>query len=98
MRFNLRADDEDELLQALRTAGLIDQWGRPAVGVTLDIIGPIFKETGEMREAEYGLRLPVMQAVPGWHANLIAELTPEQEASLPIIQPPKNPYRVFAGE
>jgi hypothetical protein len=98
MRYNLRSENEAEMGAALRAAAVIDQWGRPAAGVTLDIIGTIYKATGELRQADNGLELPVMEAIPGWHANLIAELSPAQEAALPIIPPPKNPYRLFAGE
>lgn len=98
MRYNLRTDDEATLQVALRAAGIINQWGQAREGITLDVIGTIYKATGEMEQSEIGSQVPVMLAVPGWHANLIAELSPEQQAILPIIPPPKNPYRVFAGE
>jgi hypothetical protein len=98
MRYNLRAENEAELMAALRAAAVIDQWGRPAAGVTLDVIGTIYKETGEVLKTEAGLPYPVVEAVPGCHANMIADLTPEQLAALPIIPAPKNPYRIFAGE
>lgn len=93
MRYNLRAVSETALDDALRAAGLVND-GAPAEGVALDVIGTIYRPTGEA-DVEGA---PVLVAIDGWHANLIADLTPAQEALLPIIPAPTNPYRIFAGE
>lgn len=96
-RYNLRAVDEDALASALQAAGVIDQWGNVTRGMTLDVIGIIQRPTGEMIEGEGG-QYPALAPVAGWHANLIAPLSDEQEALIPLIPAPVAPYRVFAGE
>ena len=63
--------------------------------VQLDIIGTIFKPTGETQEVD-GMSVPVMEPLEGFHANLRGDLTVEQEAALPLISAPNNPYRVWA--
>lgn len=94
MRYNLRAADAATLTAALTAAGLIDVDGNAMPGVALDIIGPIHKPTGETDDAGN----PVLAPIAGYHANLIADLTPEQEALLPLVPAPARPYRIFAGE
>jgi hypothetical protein len=37
-----------------------------------------------------------MLPVDGYHANLIGELTKEQQKLLPLVSAPKNPIRVWA--
>jgi hypothetical protein len=59
----------------------------------LDIIGAIFKPTGET-DAEGNA---VMEALDGYHAN-IRGITPEQAELLPTIDAPANPVRMWAGD
>lgn len=66
--------------------------------VTLDIIGLIYKPTGNTLTTEDGLQYPETLPIDGYHANLKAELTVDQEALLPLINKPTTPYRVWAGE
>lgn len=61
----------------------------------LDIIGTIYVPTGEFEEVD-GVQLPVMEALDGFHANLRADLTEEQQALLPLIDAPSTPNRVWA--
>lgn len=63
-------------------------------GTALDIIGAIWKETGNMLTDDEGLEYPEMAAVDGYHANLIADAGIE---GLPTIDAPSSPYRVWAG-
>lgn len=39
----------------------------------IDIIGLIYKPTGEMLTTEDGLEQPVMAAIAGWHVNVRGE-------------------------
>jgi hypothetical protein len=39
-----------------------------------------------------------MLPIDGWHVNIKADLTAEQEAALPLITAPTTPYRIWAGE
>jgi hypothetical protein len=61
----------------------------------LDIIGTIYKPTGETKEVN-GITVPVMEAIEGFHANLLADLTTEQKSALPLIDAPATPVRVWA--
>lgn len=90
----LRAADEASLWSALDAAGLVNDEHQP-VGVSLTVIGPIYKPTGEMQIVD-GIEQPVMAPVPGYHANLRGELTAEQVALLPLVPEPVTPYRVWA--
>ena len=66
--------------------------------IILDVIGLIYKPTGETLLSEDGLQYPEMLPIDGWHANAKAELTAEQEAALPLIDAPTTPHRKLAGE
>jgi hypothetical protein len=61
----------------------------------LDIIGTIQKPTGQTTEVD-GFTVPVMEAIEGFHANLLADLTIEQQSALPLIDVPATPVRVWA--
>ena len=61
----------------------------------LDIIGTIYVPTGETTEVD-GFTVPVMEAIEGFHANLLGQLTQEQQSALPLIDAPATPVRVWA--
>ena len=65
----------------------------------LDVIGLIYKPTGNIITTD-GFDYPEMLPITGWHANLKANLTTEQETALaPFFVPePKTPSRKWAGE
>lgn len=65
-------------------------------GYSLDIIGTIYKETGETLELEDGMIVPAMSMIDGYHANLRGAVTESQKAALPLIEPPNSPSRVWA--
>jgi hypothetical protein len=108
MNYYLKAADEAALNEALESAGLyqkvyseFDEGGNPVgefewqrVGqYDLDIIGTIFKPTGETDEEGN----PVMEPIDGFHAN-IRGITAEQAALLPTIAKPSSPVRIWAGD
>ena len=67
---------------------------QPALGVNLDIIGPITRVTGYDEDGE-----PIVQTHPEWHVNVrCGGLTEAQEAAVQhfVIVPPEQPYRVWA--
>lgn len=66
--------------------------------IITDVIGLIYKPTGNVLLTDDGLQYPEMAPIDGYHANLKAELTEEQEELLPLIPAPTTPYRVWAGE
>lgn len=97
----LKANTEAALYDALLVAGLVSQIVtedgshhsfQAAPGVELDVIGVIHRATNVVDE--FGV--PVMEPTEGYHANLMADLTPEQEAALPLVAAPATPYRVWA--
>ncbi len=111
MTYYLKTTDEAALFVALENAGLYKkqysefdedgngvgdfEWQR--VGqYDLDIIGAIFKPTGETT-TEDGTIVPVMSMIDGYHAN-IRGITPEQAELLPTIDAPTNPIRMWAGD
>lgn len=65
-------------------------------GYDLDVIGQIWKPTGEMLEDG-----PEMEMLDGYHSNVRkwgGEFTDEQLAVLPTISKPTNPVRTWAGD
>lgn len=66
--------------------------------IITDVIGLIYKPTGNIQRDEQNLQWPEMAPIEGYHVNLKAELTAEQEAALPLISAPATPYRIWAGE
>ena len=64
----------------------------------LDIIGTMYRETGNMLTTEDGMEYPEMEAIEGYHANLREDLTAAQEAELPTVDAPATPYRKWAGD
>ncbi|KXJ45902.1 hypothetical protein [Marinobacter sp. Hex_13] len=96
--FYLRAESEAQFLQALVTAELTYSDGSPTiagVGWAMDIIGAIHAPTGEIAEDEGGHQYPIMQPVPGYHANYRGDELPEALAQFEIPAP-DNPVRVWA--
>jgi hypothetical protein len=93
----LKAADEAAMNAALIDAGLameLDDTFGPALGVSLDVIGPISRVTGYDEDGE-----PIMQTYPEWHVNVrCGGLTEAQEAAIQpfVIVPPEQPYRVWA--
>jgi hypothetical protein len=63
-------------------------------GLALDVIGLIYKPTGEMLTDDEGMEYPEMAPIEDWHSNLIAD----EGLDLPIIVPPATPYRVWSGQ
>lgn len=82
--------------------GVPTQTGELAVqaiadGFALDVIGTIYKATGQMLKVD-GMDVPEMGPIEGYHANLRGVLSDTQLAILEEILlpvPPANPYRVF---
>jgi hypothetical protein len=64
-------------------------------GVSLDIIGVIYKQTGET-VLEDGTIMPEVSMIDGFHANLRGSFTESQKAKLPLIEAPATPMRVWA--
>jgi len=94
----LRAENRLIIDQALQSAGLLSYIeGEPVLSAAVDYVGTIYRPTGVMLLNAEGGKSPEMQAVEGYHANLRADLTAEQEALLPIIEAPNQPQRIFAG-
>lgn len=92
----LRAPDRDTMDAALAAAGLTNEDGRPgAPDIRWSRIGTISRATGEVDKEG----LPIMEEVPGYHANLrlMREATAEElNALAPLtIDPPATPYRVW---
>ena len=95
MDYYLKANSEAELWQALKTAGaavsydvkneageIVETRNQPAPGYSIDIIGTIYKPTGNMIRQmveDYAVDVPEMEALPGFHANLRgpADLAPK---------------------
>ena len=90
---NQRPDDAEELESAED-----DVWEPTGAfthrftGIALDVIGTIYKPTGETLTDEEGFEYPEMAAIDGYHANLIAD----DAEGLPTIDEPATPYRVWA--
>jgi hypothetical protein len=110
--YYLKSTDEAALYEALEAAGLykkvyseFDEEGNPIgdyelqrVGqYDLDVIGEIWKDSGETTTDDEGNVVPVMEKIDGYHAN-IRGITEEQAALLPTIEAPASPVRIWAGD
>lgn len=96
----LRADNREQIDQALQSAGLLFYVDGELITpeeVVVYYVGAVFRPTGIMLMDEEGNEYPEEKPVDGYHVNLRAALTPEQEALLPIIPEPANPQAIFAG-
>jgi len=65
-------------------------------GIALDIIGTIYKPTGNMTLDNNGFSFPEYHPIEGFHANIRGNLTEQQQAALPLISAPATPHRVWA--
>lgn len=101
--YYLKFVDNADLEDTLVAAGLAEM--QPVLGTandtqfisnaTLDVIGIIYKPTGATLTNDDGFEYPEMLPIDGYHANLKAELTEEQEKALPLISAPLTPYRIW---
>jgi hypothetical protein len=88
---NQRPDDAEEW----EPTGEYDLF--PNAGVDLDVIGTIWKPTGETTLDEDGNQYPAQEQLNGYHAN-IRGITAEQAELLPTITKPSSPIRMWAGD
>lgn len=94
-------DPEDELNVRPADLDMETEWEPTGAfewrftGTALDIIGSIYKETGNMLTDENGMEYPEMAAIDGFHANMIA--TTEADLSAITVASPATPYRKWAG-
>lgn len=95
--YYLNTTDESAMRSALLDAGAVtEQEGdlAPAEGITIDVIGPWFTETGQTTVDADGNTVPVLQQVPGWFFNVYAKAEIAWPASVTIAQP-VTPWRVI---
>lgn len=97
MDYYLKAESEDALWSALETAGaarkvevkgedgeVVETRYAPAEGYSFDLIGTIYKPTGNLIQQTVGeltTEVPEMEALDGFHANMRgpADLAPKIE-------------------
>ena len=98
-------DPEDPLNSLPADLDMEEEWDGPSgayewrsLSNMLDIIGTMYRETGNMLTTEDGMEYPEMEAIEGYHANLREVLTDAQEAALPTVDAPATPYRKWAGD
>ena len=98
-------DPEDPLNSRPDDLGMDEEWAGPtgayewrSLSNMLDIIGTMYRETGNMLTTEDGMEYPETEAISGYHANLREVLTTAQESELPTVTAPATPYRKWAGD
>lgn len=98
-------DPEDPLNSPPDDLGMDEEWAGPtgayewrSLSNMLDIIGTMYRETGNMLTTEDGMEYPETEAISGYHANLREVLTTAQESELPTVTAPATPYRKWAGD
>jgi len=103
--YYLKFNNEDEMWTSLENLGLAqtitDDNGNPRkiALTTLDVIGTIYKPTGNMitTTSEVGsFQYEETTPIDGFHANIRGDLTEDQQAQLPLIPKPNSPHRVWA--
>ena len=94
----LKAGSKSAMTLALKTAGFIADEESGALyhpDAALDVIGTIYKPTGETTEVE-GEEIPVTEPVPGYHVN-VRTTSETLAASLESFRTyPETPVRVWA--
>jgi hypothetical protein len=111
MDYYLKAESEEALWSALISAGVAQEsevdgvtYKDPVAGIALDVIGVIYKGTGQMVEVndpEIGTyTYEEQEPIEGYHVNLRAtsELTEQQKDALPLIDKPATPHRIWFGD
>ena len=98
--YYIKAANEHDLYQALVDADLVE-FNEEALkympkNIALDVIGVIFKQTGNTISTEEGYLMPEVVELDGYHANLRGSLTEEQMRILPLIDAPSTPHQVWA--
>ena len=107
--YYLKAESEEALWSALISAGVAKEsevdgvtYKGPVAGISLDVVGVIYKGTGQMVEVtspEMGtFTYEEQEPIDGYHANIRGELTDEQKAALPLIDKPNAPVRIWFGD
>ena len=101
--YYLKTDTEEALWQVLLEAGLVadnqdpeNPGFYPKQGIALDVIGTIYKPTGEMLTDEEGNEFPAMAPIPGFHANLRLIGDMDLDTLEPYMVDVKTPTRVWA--
>jgi hypothetical protein len=104
MDYYLKANSEEHMWETLTAAGLTSEYEgkKYAKGISLDVIGVIYKETGNTTTVTdpegTSYEVPETQAIEGYHANIRGELTEEQQQALPLIAKPATPNRIWFGD
>ena len=98
-------DPEDPLNSRPDDLGIEEDWDGPSgayewrsLSNMLDIIGTMYRETGNMLTTDDGMEYSETEAIDGYHANLREVLTDAQEAALPTVTAPATPQRKWAGD
>lgn len=92
MDYYLKTLTEAEMNETLLAAGLVGEDGTPALGVSIDTIGPFTRW-------DCSVDPPVPIEYPEWHVNIRSyNMTEEQLAEIAdiLLVPPEQPFRVFA--
>jgi len=98
---HLKFPDETTATRLMLETGLLTQvtdkngniFNVQGQGQMIDIIGAIYKPTGDMLTSEDGFDYPVLAEVGGWHVNMRGEL-PESLSPYKITVS-GTPYRVW---
>lgn len=91
----LKATDKVAMDAALTTAGLLDDEGNYIGNV--DVIGEIYKPTGNTLTDEDGMEYPEMQAIAGYHVNVRTDDVAVIDSLATItMTEPTTPFRVWA--
>ena len=95
----LKFTDEASCIEAFQPFMLTDAEGDQKypsyIGTSaVDVVGVIWRPTGETTTSEDGSVMPVLAPIDGFHVNLSGDCPAELEAFL--IAAPVSPVRVFA--
>ena len=98
--YYLKASNECALYRTLEDAGVVRGTDDGYIvtdpyAYVLDVIGTIYKPTGEVIEQD-GMEIPVMEPLPGYHANLRASIDFDPVDLESILIYPQDPVRRWA--
>jgi len=100
LKFTDEQQAKEELIDYVSTNKWLDElplgsWITGSKDYALDVVGTIYKPTGETLIDAEGNEYPEMAPIDGFHVNLAVEVLPAELAAYVVI--PETPSRVFAG-
>ena len=92
--FFLKFDSEAHAIDVLSKYRKDGEWILSSADYALDLVGTIYKPTGNMLQSEDGFDYPETAPLDGWHVNMACNALSDD--LVPYTVSPTSPSRIFA--